>query len=154
MPLLFTEARDEVVKAFETAWQANAAAIVGFTPEVRYKDIQTRAPEPTGAYWVRVSLQSVDEVRTGVSSCPDENDQEQKRYTVSGLVFVQLFGPVNDDEAQLNLELLAVIARNAFRGKRRPGGLFFQNARINDLTPEDTKIRFNVVAEYQYDEIG
>lgn len=148
----YSGATDQINQVFFDAWTANAAAVIGYVPEVRWQDV-TEPDTPDGSkYWARVSIQTIDEPQTtfavGVSG-PDK-----RRYTAYGLVFVQLFGPKSDVTSSEKIKQLAEIAKNAYRGKATSGKVWFRNVRINELGPEELFIRRNVVAEFEYDEIA
>ena len=149
----FDEVRNEIFALFNAAWEANTAAIVGYVPEVRWQGVQERDLPESSKFWVRVSKQTVFEEQATLSTC--EGKPGQKKYTASGLVFVQLFCPKSNAQAVELGQKLAKVARNAFRGKTTPGKIWFRNARINDgIPPEELYERFNVVTEFEYDELG
>jgi len=148
MTATYTEAVDAINGAFYEAWQAEAASIVGSVPEIRWQGVEADKP-PQNVFWCRVSIQTVYEEQTTLS-----NDNGTKRYRTGGLVFVQIFCPTADAQAMDKGRKLAIVARNAFRGKQTANGVWFRNARINELPPEDDAYRLNVVADYEYDDIG
>lgn len=148
----FDEVADEINALFLEAWTQGSPAIVGSVPEIRWQGVQERdIPEPS-KFWCRVSRQTVTEEQATLSTC--EGRPGQKKYTASGLVFVQIFCPKSNQQAFELGQKLAKVARNAFRGKSTPGGIWFRNVRINELSPEELYERLNVVAEFEYDELG
>lgn len=148
MTATYPQAIDEIYGLFRTAWNAGAPAIVGYTPEIRWPGVEEPTKPETKKFWARVSSQNVTErqitFRNGTS----------KRYQTDGLIFVQIFAPMSNAQAMEKLRLLAVVARNAFRGKVTGSDVWFRNCRINELSPDGTSYRCNIVAEYQFDEIG
>lgn len=147
-----SEARNEINGLFLAAWNAGAGALAGYVPEIEWQGRQPRNTPDGSKFWARVSMQTVFEEQTTLSTC--EGKPGQKRYTASGLVFVQLFCPKSNTQAFEIGGKLAEVARNAFRGKSTPGKVWFRNARINELDPEELYYRFNVVTEFEYDELG
>lgn len=145
----YVAAVDEMFALFDAAFTANAPAVVGYMPDIRWQGINEGTTPDASKYWCRVSQQTVEEEQ---STLADKDGK--KRYTATGLIFVQLFGPIADVEAFEKGRLLAVIARNVFRGKSTSGKVWFRNARIRELPNEESAVRFNVVAEYEYDEIS
>lgn len=143
----FVTARDQICEHFDTHWQANAAGIVGYIPEIRFPRIVYKDPVNPSVHWGRLSLQTVNS-RQAAFGC-----NGQKKYEEVGLVFVQLFGPISEVEAGEQQDKFAKIARAAFRGISLPGKVWFRRARINDLEAEDQMLRLNVVAEYEYNEV-
>lgn len=152
MTTTHTGARNEINKLFNTAWQANAGAVAQYVPPVEWQGVQPKDTPNTSKHWARVSIQTVLEDQTTLSSC--EGQPGQKRFTASGLVFVQIFSPKSLGDGFKVGGLLAEVARNAFRGKTTDSHVWFRNVRINELEPEDLYYRHNVVAEFEYDELG
>lgn len=148
----FNDVRDEIATLFQTAWQANTVSIVGYVPEIQWQGVQTRNQPDGSKYWVRFSKQTVIEQQVTLSTC--EGLPGQRKYEASGLVFIQIFCPKSDSQAFDLGQQLATVARNAFRGKVTPGRIWFRNVRINELEPEELYQRFNVVSEYEYNELG
>lgn len=148
----YTQAVDAMFKLFNDAWSAGASAIVGSVPPIRWQGVEGRDKPLPNSYWCRVSTQNVLERqtthKTGVAI------GENRRYTSSGLLFVQLFCPMSSADAMDKGRQLATLARDAFRGKTTPNDVWFRNARINELPPEESFYRFNIVVEYEYDDIG
>lgn len=152
MTTTYSEARNQINELFAAAWKANTAAIAGYVPNIEWQGVQPRDKPESSKYWARVSVQSVFEEQTTLSTC--EGRPGQKRYTASGLVFVQLFCPKSIIGSFETGGKLAQVAKKAFRGKTTPGKVWFRNCRINELEPEALFYRFNVVTEFEYDELG
>lgn len=152
MTIEFDLAGDEIFALFNTAWNANTTAIVGYVPEVRWQGKEVSTKPPSGKFWARLSLQNLIEEQRTLSNCVGEPGK--KHYTSSGLVFIQMFAPKETLNAFYKCKQLAKVARNAFRGKTTPGKIWFRNVRINELNPEELFYRINVAAEYEFDEIG
>lgn len=144
----YVEAIDQMFSLFYDAWLSQTTSIVGYVPEVRWHGVEKPGTPDASKYWARVSQQTVTEEQTTIA---DSNGK--RRYTASGLLFVQIFCPKSEVTAMENGRNLAMIARNSIRGKTTSGKVWFRNARINELDPEESAYRFNVVAEYEYDEI-
>lgn len=146
------QAKDEILALFNVAWNANAAAIVGYVPEVRWPNVEEAALPGRDMYWARVSMQTVMEEQAALAI--DVAAIANRKYETAGLIFVQLFCPKVETAGTKGLQL-ATIARNAYRGKRTsPGNVNFYNVRIMPLEPEALFKRFNIVAEYEYNELG
>lgn len=148
MTATYPQAIDDIFTLFRTAWLAQTAAIVGYVPAVRWPGVEEPTRPPVDKFWARVSQQTVIERQITFRNVVD------KRYETNGLLFVQVFAPMSDPQAMERLRALAVVARNAFRGKATASEIWFRNARINELPPDGKAFRCNVVADYQYDEIG
>lgn len=148
----FDKVADEINALFFKAWKAETAAIVGYVPNIYWQGVQPRETPPSNKFWARVSKQTVFEQQATLSTC--EGKPYQRKYTADGLIFIQLFCPKSETRAFEFGQQLAKIARNAFRGKVTDGRIWFRNVRINELEPEELYLRFNIVCEFQYDELG
>lgn len=149
----FDVAVKEMETLFNTAWQANAGSIFGYVPAIEWFGKETKDKVDRTKVWARFSTQNVTEEQATLSACVDE--PFVRRWNGSGLIFVQLFLPKTVANAVIQGRKLAKVARNAYRGKKTDGGVTFHNVRINDsLAPEEQFYRINVVAEYDYDELG
>lgn len=146
------EARGEVFALFKESWDVETEAIAGYVPHVEYQGVQPRPTPDTEKHWARISIQTVGENQTSLST--SEGAAGQKRYTAYGLIFVQIFSPRSLNNGFDKGLQLADIAKNAFRGKTTPGKIWFRNVRVNELEPENSFYRLNVVAEFEYDEQG
>jgi hypothetical protein len=149
----YKQARDEMLALFNAAWSVETLTVLDEIPEIRWQGKEKKELPSREDFWCRISTQSVYESQITLS----ENVTElgSRRYESSGLVFVQIFCPkVKKDSYEKGI-LLAEIAKNAFRGKKTsPGNVWFRNVRINNVEPEELWYRFNVIAEFEYDEIG
>lgn len=143
---------DEMSALFKNAWNAGTTMIAGYVPEVRWLGNEIAVKPPSGKYWARFSTQNLTEEQATLSNCVEAPGS--KHYTSSGLVFIQLFAPKSVNGSFTVLRLLAILARSAFRGKTTPGKVWFRNVRINEISPENEFYRINVVAEYEFDEVG
>jgi hypothetical protein len=143
----YREARNEINGAFLERWNAETAVIVGYVPEVRWQGVQERGLPDGSKFWVRVSAQSVQESQTTFA------EVGKQRFTGTGLVFVQLFCPKSDSQCYDKGLKLAEVAKSAFRGKSA-NGVWFRNTTIRELPQEEVFERFNVIAEFEFDEIA
>lgn len=152
MTATYTEAVDAIFALFNTAWLNNTAAIVGSVPEIRWQGVELPTKVNLSNFWCMVGVDTITErqttFKTGVES------SENKRYTTTGVVVVQLFCPLALSNAMDKGRQLAVVARNAFRGKETTNGVWFRNSVINELPPEESAYRFNIIAEYTFDDLG
>lgn len=147
------QAIDEMFSLLNVAWLAGTTAVAGYVPELRWqgKELATK-PDPK-KYWARASVQRVTEEQATISNCVDAPGQ--KRFEIGGFLMLQIFCPKIEIAAQVKGAALAEVAKRAFRGKHTsPGNVWFHNVRINELKPDDSYVRFNVVAEFEFDEIG
>lgn len=133
---------DSMFAQFLTAWNAGAAAIVGYVPEVRYQGKIYQALPDGSKYWCRLSEQTVLESRHAIGN---------QFFDSSGLVYVQVFAPQSLPQGFQNARALANLARDAFRVQNPV--VRFINARAVEVAAEDGFHRFNTVTEYDYTEV-
>lgn len=146
-------ARDEINDQFLKHWSEHAPSFNGgAVPPIEWQGVQPLSVPDRNGIWARVSIQNVMEQQTTLSTC--EGVAGQRRYTASGLVFVQIFAPVSASSAFRSGLQLANVAKDAFRGKTTNGRIWFRNVRLNELEPEGAYYRFNVIAEFEHDEIA
>ena len=146
----YFSAANEIFSQFIKYWNVEAQTICGYTPDVhlqnRTKSIQGNEGEAqSNLIWCLISQQTVAETQASF-----RNGECGQSYENDGLVFVQIFCPSDDTKSDEYGRKLAAVARDAFRGKRTPGGVVFRNARVNELPAEPQWVKFNSVAEYEY----
>jgi hypothetical protein len=145
-------ARDDIMAMFLAAWNANTPAICTTVPPIIWQGFEPSAPLPASFYWVRIAINTMVENQTTL--CSTVGTEGQNRYTASGIVVIQLFCPRSIAGSYQTGGLLAQVARNAFRGKESPNGVWFRNATVKDVSPEDAYWRFNMTCNFVYDDIG
>ena len=71
-------------------------------------------------------------------------------------MFIQIFAPKSISNAMDKIEDLAILARDSFRSNISPTGsnIWLRNSRIEELSPESKWLRFNVTANYTFDEVS
>lgn len=143
-------ARDEIFALFVAEWNASAAAIVGYIPEIRYQGLESLSPD-NSKFWARLSTQMVAE---GQATLGAAEAGGQKLYESNGLFFAQVFGPLNNSDTWEKLQLLAIVAKRSIRGKKTSSGVWFRNEKINEIGSDGRFEQINAVAEFQYREIG
>lgn len=150
MPTGYVDAVDAIYSLFETKWNDGAVEeLIGYVPKILWRNVELDSKPPSNEFWVRVSQQTVEDGQSALA-----NSFGNRRFTVYGLVFVQLFAPKSNPHANHLGQKLAEIARNIFRGKTEDECVWFRNSRIKELPEERDTFRFNVIAEYQYDELA
>ena len=142
----YLTAVNEMYKLFYDAWNIEAQVIVGYTPEVMVQGFEKETLPDQSKFWVRLSQRTISEEQVTFSN------SHCKKYESNGILFIQLFCPKNSNQSYEKAKQLAIIARNAYRGKTTDSSVWFLNVRINELDDEENWFRFNIIAEYKYDE--
>lgn len=140
------DAKNEIFGAVATDWEATLTPIVGNNNELRYYGLKYANAVPTTKYWGRLSIQTVSEDQ-------DTLRNGTRRYRAEGLVFVQLFAPINDSQVATKLDQIADGVRNLFRHCTAADNVQFSRARVVDnIDPEPAWLRANVVSEFEYNQ--
>src|SRR3954470_22159879 len=91
-----------------SAMQSGATAIVGYVPEMRWQNVEKSTLPDGGLYWIRSSIQTLLEGEAALGNV---------LFDSSGLVVVQVFGPMSDSQAGQKTLALANMIRDKFRSR-------------------------------------
>lgn len=152
----YVDGRNQLFAQFGTILP-DTSAIIGEELRIVYQGVTGTfqsgvlidGKEPVDKFFVRVSQQTALEQQANLTG----NDLK-RRYTTDGLIFAQIYSPKADVQNYALATKLAALIKTAFRGKQTEGCIWFNNVRIRELPAETAWYRLDVVAEYQYDEIG
>lgn len=122
----------------------------GLACDIRYQGKVDN--DPTGDYWVRLSMQQVLSPQRGFILTEDAADVNV--FETAGLIFGQLNAAISAEDSFRNGDLLASAIRDILRQTSTPSGMWFRNARFNELPNDGQYYRWNVIAEYEFDEKG
>lgn len=135
--------------------QASIASIsIGIVPivQTRWPGTDETDGPPQGIYWARVSEQSVLGEQTSLST--DVGLAGTKRYTNTGLLFIQIFCPKSDVKSVENGRLISTALLTALRSPVIIGGnLWFKRQQLKPMIMNTDNYQFNVSATYSFDEI-
>ena len=126
-----------------------AELLLGYIPDVVFPGIEITNKSNHEKFWLRPSVQIVEQPQSTLNGGINGSGV---RFTTSGLFFCQVFCPKKDNKGATDGKKLSIIIRNKFRTAVTPGKIWFRNPTIKSLDDEAHFHRFNVVAEYQYDE--
>lgn len=147
MSATFSTARDEILDAFKTAWDAGAGALnSGTVPTVFWDGVPEPVDKPHDAPWARIQIRHGLGGQTGIG-----RNSPQSRFTKTGVVTVQVFQPLAQPGLSQS-EGLAEVAKSAFEGVSTASCVIFRNVRINEVGATDAWYQMNVLAEFEYDE--
>jgi hypothetical protein len=145
-------ARDEMFQLFDDGWEAidwEGARHTIAQPEVRWQGKEKHdAPIPE-SYFVRVATRQAGSPLGGFMQ---DDGPSPKVYDTFGNLFVQVFAPMDGEDSYRQGELLAIAARDIFRGVQTPSGVWFRNARYVELDDDKKFYRWNVIVEYEFSE--
>lgn len=140
------DAKNEILAAVTDGWNNALPTIVGTNHELRYWGKKYQNAVAVTKYWGRVSIQTVSEDQ-------DTLRNDVKRYRSNGIMILQLFGPVDDNQVGPKMDQISDALRNVFRSCTAADNVQFARARIVDnIDPEPAWLRVNVVAEFEYNQ--
>lgn len=138
MTLTLTEARDEMSTLFKDAWDDTGYLVI-------WDDVGEPRPN-TRSPWARFTIRHADGFQATLA-----NHGGVRRWRRTGTIFVQLFAPTN--EGLSTLDEMAMVAMRAFEGQTTPGGAWFRNARLQEIGVDGKWQQFNVLVDFEYDEV-
>lgn len=146
-------ARKALFAMIGAGWALKAPAIVAplSAPEMRYQGVEKPGLPGADKFWARSSTQLATtrqsaHVTDAVGSSPVE-------FESRGVVFVQIFAPMIEPTSYAKGELLAELAQCMFMASETANGVWFRNPRINELQPDKSWYRWNVIADYQFNQV-
>jgi len=146
MPInTITEARDEILLHFTTAWNAQTPPI----PLLFYTDKHQDPPDDASYARIRVQHNIVDRVTVGGKKAQGGVGQRFRRF---GIVTVQVF--TISGGGQVASDVFVDVAVAAFEGQSTGSDrIEFRNARSNEIGQDGPWYHVNVIAEFDYDKV-
>lgn len=144
----FDSARDEILGLFHTYWTAQTPALNDSAPvRVEWPGVDSQTPPEASKPWARIV------VRHTTSKQATFGTVGHRRFLRPGLVTVQVFTPLTNGGGLLLAEKLGIIARDAFEGRSTDSGIWFRNARLQEVGPDTEWFQMNLVVEFEYEEV-
>lgn len=144
-----SDAKDALYKHFLDRWNdGRIAALFDYELQILWPNIEPDEKPDSSKTWLRVSTQTVLRQQTTLGP------PGQRRFTVDGLIFVQFFFPKSKADSATLINNVADITVNIFDQPSECNLIQFYRARSRELPEERDTYRLNVVAEYEYDELG
>lgn len=146
-------ARKEVFALIAAGWASGSPAIVNAlqAPELRYQGQEQAGLPGSTKYWARASTQLATTRQAAFAM--QGVGASVPIYDTAGVVVVQVFAPMIEPTSYAKGELLAELAQCMFMATETPSGVWFRNPRINELTPDGTWYRWNVLADFQFNQM-
>ena len=146
MATTYRGAKDEMLGALKSRWDADTPAVYGGSiPTIFWDGVPPAKPDPT-ASWAFPTIRHAAGSQVSLS-----DPSGLRRFEKNGIITVSVFSPIVKG-FPLG-ETLAEIAKKAFEGRSTPGGVWFKNVRIVEVGPDGPWYQWNVLAEFRYDEL-
>lgn len=146
------QARKSILALIWSVWEAKAPAIVSPLPEMRWQGVEEAGLPGALKFWARASTQLAT-TRQSAHIMPDGPTGSPVEYSSNGVVFVQIFAPMKARDSYAKGELLAALAQCMFMATETSSGVWFRNPRINELPSDGTWYRWNVIADFQFNQV-
>lgn len=125
---------------------ANMAAAVYAQAVVRYRGKEA-GDTPTDKDWFRWTMQHADGYQATLS-----NQHGERRWRREGFIIVQCFGLLSGGGMQI-AQRMAESVRDAYQGRSTPGGVWFRNARTQEVGTDRHHFQVNAIVNFNYDEV-
>jgi len=112
--------------------------------------VQQRSSIDKNRHTLRVHIMPVESQMSAFST----NNAQKKRWINKGILKCQFFSPATETGAGFKQDALAQALQDALRRQNLPGKIWFRRASIKDVRDEDTLLRIDVVAEYEYRQVA
>ena len=145
---------DQICKVAHTCIAGEVTAYLGSAPQTLWPMSFQAVPPASDKIWLRVSTQEVDSEQDSLGNAVAGSGL--RMFSSYGLCFIELYVPMSAARAGEKARHVAQLLRNTFRHVSAGEKIVvFRNARINDnIPPENSMYRVNVVVEYEYSEIN
>ena len=143
------EAKREAFKLFYDTLTAEAPAIVGIVPPVRWEYMEDHVEPHVDAFYIRAMFETVITNLVALRTCSTGS----RMYATEGVVTFKIYGPrFKPDTTRLSEELAAKI-QIAFDSRRTGSQVWFRNGRIDSTYPEDQFLRTVFTTEFYFTEV-
>lgn len=134
--MIATDAKDAMLAVFKTAFDLLGGIAI-------YPDIPGDPPT-SEVLWARASVQHATGAQTSLAS-----DIGTRRFTATGLVWVQVFAPAGDGSTEALTAAQSIV--NAYRVARM--SVLFRNVTLIEMGRDGAFSRVDVKANFEYDDI-
>ena len=143
-------ARDSMATMLMNAWAAQDWAGLGFTgaPDIEWQGRGVSDALTIEKPYIVWRAEHAEAPQAAFS------DSAEKAYENNGMIIIQCKGPLLPGNGFEVAQRMAIIARNAYRGKQTPECIWFRNARISEVGADGGWYLFNTYIEFQYNEVG
>ena len=152
MTATYIEATDQMLTVLQNVWTNEVTPLTTYTPALYWPGQKPGTTVDGSKFWGRVSLQDVLSTQATLSS--EVKVSGSKRFTTVGVLVFQLWCPHSVPNSYATGRQIVEKVRNTYRGATTTTGIWYTNVRIRELPAEDVFHRFNVVAQYRYDDLG
>lgn len=124
--------------------------VTPYIPRIVWQAVETRTLTDSGEHWLRVSSQNL--LKRQKSLTGGRNQSVGTHYTTQGLFRVELYFSKSAFQST-DMDNLNLIVERCFIQGNDPCGVWFRNAIIVDMEPEENYFRSLVMADYEFESV-
>ncbi len=149
MPITYELAVREIFKPCVTNWAAFCAAHTVAGSKLNIQGLPGFDVLDNDLFFGRISQRTISSPQRTFRTT------EQKRYRTVGALLIQVYGPMSqaDSGAFYKCRKLCEALQDLYRAYPKNSVIEFLNVSIEELPNDGKRFRFNVVADYNYDEV-
>lgn len=145
----YSGAVEEMFTRFNSLWASKATPIVGYVPVIYWPGIDDGTLPDCSRFYLRLNVQTALTKQATLSENVVVNGSQ--RFTTYGVWIAELHAPKRKDSITKGRELCEAIL-SIFRAST--ANVTLRNARIREMPSENGAVRFNVITEFEFDEIA
>ena len=149
MTTTYSGAIEEMFTSFNTLWASKSNAILGYVPVIYWPGIDDGSTADCSKFYVRLNVQTAVTKQATLSESVVINGSQ--RFTSYGVFVAEIYSPKRKDSISKGRELCEAVL-SIFRSSTN--NVVMRNARIREMPSENGAVRFNVVTEFEFDEIA
>ena len=145
------QARDSMVTQFEASLATINWLSFGFAekPRVYYEGVGGSDPVDMSKPYFRWAAHHDAQPQATLA-----DESGARVFASQGMVVIQCCCPLLNGLGFTGAERMAIIARNAYRGKQTPDCIWFTEAKIQEVGQDSGFYLFNTSAVFHYDEVA
>lgn len=124
--------------------------VTPYVPEIVWHAVEKRTLNDNGKHWLRVSTQNI--LKRQKSLTGGRVQSVGTHYTTQGLIRVELYFSKSAFQST-DMDNLNLLVERCFIQQNTPCGVWFRNAIIVDMEPEENYFRSLVMADYEFDSV-
>lgn len=138
-----------MAKVLSDHWSTQDWAALGFAsePHIEWQGRGVNDHIPADEPYIIWAAKHSDAGQIGMSDTT-------RIYESVGMIVIQCKGPLIKGNGFEVAERMAIIARNAYRGKQTADCIWFRNAQFKEVGADGGWYLFNTYIEFEYNEVG
>lgn len=138
-------ANDVMLARFKAAWDAGAASIVGYEPEVIWPQVSYSKLQDATKINARLNIAASN--RQKMTLGPNGF------YKVVGSLFVYVNAPTADRTASNGAQKLAYLVQKAFEGLSEPDGLWYREVVVRNMPTDGSWFQYRAEVRFEVHEL-